>query len=115
MCVNQKPTALSAPAYHDRLFEWIHGQLMDNSIFPPDTDVDFPKNFKATCKRILARMFRVFVHVYVHHFDRLAELEAEAHSNTLFKHYYYFVKEFRLVDEREFEPLKELIANICKD
>ena len=61
------------------------------------------------------RMLRVFVHVYIHHFDRLTELEAEAHSNTLFKHYYYFVKEFQLVDEKEFEPLKELIAKICKD
>ena len=61
------------------------------------------------------RILRVFVHVYIHHFDRLTELEAEAHSNTLFKHYYYFVKEFRLIDEKEFEPLKELIANICKD
>ena len=60
-------------------------------------------------------MLRVFVHVYIHHFDRLTELEAEAHSNTLFKHYYYFVKEFQLVDEKEFEPLKELIAKICKD
>lgn len=58
---------------------------------------------------------RVFVHVYIHHFDRLTEIEAEAHSNTLFKHYYYFVKEFQLVDEKEFEPLKELIAKICKD
>ena len=54
----QKPTALSAPGYHDRLFEWIHGQIVDESIFPPDTDVDFPKNFKATCKKILSRMFR---------------------------------------------------------
>ena len=60
-------------------------------------------------------LLRVFVHVYIHHFDRLTELEAEAHSNTLFKHYYYFVKEFQLVDEKEFEPLKELIAKICKD
>jgi hypothetical protein len=41
-------------------------------------------------------MFRVFVHVYIHHFDRMTALQAEAHGNTLFKHYYYFVKEFNL-------------------
>ena len=63
----------------------------------------------------ITHFLRVFVHVYIHHFDRLTEIEAEAHSNTLFKHYYYFVKEFQLVDEKEFEPLKELIAKICKD
>jgi hypothetical protein len=59
----------------DRLFEWIQGQIFDEAVFPRDTDVDFPRNFKSTCKKILSRMFRVFVHVYIHHFDRLMELE----------------------------------------
>ena len=71
----QKPTAVSAPAYHVLLFEWISDQIHDETIFPRDTDTDFPKNFKKTCQKILARMFRVFVHVYIHHFDRLTELQ----------------------------------------
>ena len=45
----------------------------------------------------------------------MTALKAEAHGNTLFKHYYYFVKEFALVDEKEFEPLQDLIDRICKD
>ncbi len=64
---------------------------------------------------MLSRMFRVFVHVYIHHFDRLTAINAEAHSNTLFKHFYYFVKEFNLVDDKEFGPLVDLIEKICKD
>jgi hypothetical protein len=60
-------------------------------------------------------MFRVFVHVYIHHFDRMTALQAEAHGNTLFKHFYYFVKEFNLLNDKEFEPLRELISRICKD
>lgn len=58
----------------------------------------------------------MFVHVYIHHFDRIKELDhlnAEAHGNTLFRHFYYFVKEFDLVDERELEPLEALIKKIC--
>ena len=101
--------------YHDRLFDWIQEQIFDESLFPRDTDVAFPRTFKSTCKKILSRMFRVFVHVYIHHFDRLTALRAEAHGNTLFKHFYYFVKEFQLVDEKEFAPLVDLIDKICKD
>ena len=29
----------------------------------------------------------------------------EAHVNTCYKHYYYFVSEFSLVDKKELEPL----------
>jgi len=52
------------------LFDWVQGQLHDEALFPADTDTDFPKNFKRVCSKILSRLFRVFVHVYIHHFDR---------------------------------------------
>ena len=109
----QKPTALSAPDYIDHLMEWIQNQIFDEAIFPRDTSVEFPKNFQKTCKKILARMYRVFVHVYIHHFDKITALNAEAHGNALFKHFYYFVNEFNLVDAKEFAPLQELIERIC--
>lgn len=56
-------------------------------------------------KKILSRLFRVFVHVYIHHFDRIAQMGSEAHVNTCYKHFYYFVKEFGLIDTKELEPL----------
>lgn len=65
----------------------------------------FPKNFLQVVKKILSRLFRVFVHVYIHHFDRIAQLGSEAHVNTCYKHFYYFIREFSLVDQRELEPL----------
>ena len=36
-------------------------------------------------------------------------LGLEYHLNTCFKHFIYFVDEFRLVDEKELAPLAELI------
>lgn len=45
----------------------------------------------------------------------LFPFQAEAHGNTLFKHFYYFVKEFQMVDDKEFAPLIDLIDKICKD
>lgn len=56
-------------------------------------------------RKILSRLFRVFVHVYIHHFDRIAHMGSEAHVNTCYKHFYYFVKEFGLIDTKELEPL----------
>lgn len=56
-------------------------------------------------RKILSRLFRVFVHVYIHHFDRIAQMGSEAHVNTCYKHFYYFVKEFGLIDTKELEPL----------
>ena len=65
----------------------------------------------------------MFVHVYIHHFDKLVGIGAvshscsclyfqcyfiisqEAHINTCYKHFYYFVNQFKMVDPKEFEPL----------
>jgi len=33
--------------------------------------------------------------------------------NTCYKHFYYFVKEFGLIDTKELEPLKEMTARMC--
>jgi len=42
-------------------------------------------------------------------------LGEEAHLNTCFKHFYYFITEFSLVDKKELLPLQELIDNLTKD
>lgn len=39
-------------------------------------DVPFPKSFVPLCRKILTRLFRVFVHVYIHHFDRIVSIGA---------------------------------------
>lgn len=78
-------------------------------------DVPFPKTFSTLCKKILTRLFRVFVHVYIHHFDRIVSIGAEAHVNTCYKHFYYFVREFELISVKELEPLVEMTKRICTD
>jgi len=71
--------------------------------------VPFPKAFKATCKNIFKRLFRVYAHIYYNHFEKVVELSAEAHLNTCFKHFIFFVLGFDLVDAKELAPLEELI------
>lgn len=111
----KKPTALPAPKYIEQLMDWTESQINDEAVFPVSTDVPFPRSFVALCRKILARLFRVFVHVYIHHFDRLVSIGAEAHVNTCYKHFYYFVQEFELVSQKELDPLFEMTSQICKD
>lgn len=109
----KKPTALPAPKYIEYLMDWTESQINNENVFPVTTDVPFPKTFIHLCRKILTRLFRVFVHVYIHHFDRIVSIGAEAHVNTCYKHFYYFVQEFDLVSAKELEPLAEMTAHIC--
>ena len=74
--------------------------------------VPFPKNFLSIAKTILKRLFRVYAHIYHQHFSQVIQLREEAHLNTSFKHFIYFIQEFQLVDKRELAPLQELIDKL---
>ncbi|XP_076307459.1 MOB kinase activator 3B-like isoform X2 [Tachypleus tridentatus] len=111
----KKPTPLPATQYISLLMDWVEVQINNDEVFPVTVNVPFPKNFISICKKILTRLFRVFVHVYIHHFESLVAIGAEAHVNTCYKHFYYFVTEFGLVSERELEPLAEMTERICKE
>ena len=54
-------------------------------------------------------MFRVYAHIMYCHFERIVELTFEAHLNSCFKHFAYFVLEFELVKPEELKPLKPLM------
>lgn len=55
-----EPLKLSAPAYVQRLFEWIENQLNDESIFPTELDQPFPSNFKVWPRHCLC--YNIAVH-----------------------------------------------------
>ena len=59
-------------------------------------------------------LLRVYAHMYHMHFQRFIELQAEAHLNTSFKHFIFFVQEFNLIDKKELAPLEELIETFNK-
>lgn len=132
----KKPTALPAPKYIEMLMDWTEAQINDEAVFPVSTDIPFPRSFVTLCRKILTRLFRVFVHVYIHHFDRIVSIGAvsyiahltgnhidefhvflfqEAHVNTCYKHFYYFVQEFELISPKELEPLYEMTSRICNN
>uniref|UniRef100_A0A0M3HMT5 Mob1/phocein family n=1 Tax=Ascaris lumbricoides TaxID=6252 RepID=A0A0M3HMT5_ASCLU len=107
----KKPTRLPAPDYIYLLMDWIEIRINDETIFPSNTAVPFPRDFRQICKKILTRLFRVFVHVYIHHFDRLSQLGAEPHANTLYKHFYFFITEYAMVSSKELDALSFCVAS----
>jgi non-ribosomal peptide synthetase component F len=64
----------------------------------------FPKNFKAILKQIYKRLWRVYAHLYYSHAQEIVNLGIEPHVNTAFKHFYLFIVEFNLVEQKELEP-----------
>lgn len=72
----KKPTPLPARQYISHLMDWIEGQINNQALFPCTSDMPFPKNFASHCSKILARLHRVFVHVYIHHFQNVVAISA---------------------------------------
>lgn len=108
----KKPIKCSAPRYIDYLMNWIQSQIDNESIFPSTIGLAFPKDFLNIAKSILKRLFRVYAHIYYEHFNQVLQLNEEAHLNTSFKHFIYFVIEFNLVEKKELVPLQELIDKL---
>jgi len=66
--------------------------LWDSQLSPPPQGVPFKRNFMSVAKTILKRLFRVYAHIYHQHFDSVMQLQEEAHLNTSFKHFIFFVQ-----------------------
>lgn len=110
---------MPASEYIDHLMTWIENQLNNEKLFPCQIGkkdlcivtlgVSFPENFQSLIKIIFKRLFRVYAHIYHSHFKHVMSLGLESHLNTCFKHFIYFVDEFKLVDSKDLAPLAELI------
>ena len=66
--------------------------------------------------QIFKRLYRVYAHMYCHHYPIVVALGLEPHLNTSFKHYVLFVEEFGLHGgQKEFwGPMGELVENMLK-
>ncbi|KAJ1508989.1 MOB kinase activator 1B [Coelomomyces lativittatus] len=110
----KKPIKVSAPQYINYLTQWIQNQIDDESVFPSVIAVPFPKDFKVVISTIFKRLFRVYAHMYFSHLDKVTNLGEEAHLNTSFKHFMYFVREYDLIEQKEQEPLREVIFRLLE-
>jgi len=105
----KKPTRVSAPVYIDLLLNWVNEQISDPNLFPVEEGAKFPRNFMSRVKDLYKRLFRLYAHLYYSHFEKIASIGAKAHLNTCFKHFVFFILEFKLVDDKGLAPLKNFI------
>ena len=103
---------LSAPAYIDRVFEFVEEKIDSDALFAaPDENVQrFGRQFKV----IFQRLFRVYAHIYHSHFTQFVALEATAHLNTCFKRFVTFTLKFKLLNEIDILPLQQFIAGFIE-
>lgn len=105
----KKATKVPAPVYIDLLLNWVNEQISNPKLFPVDEKAQFPSNFITKVKDIYKRLFRLYAHIYYSHFDKVCSIGAKAHLNTCFKHFVFFVLEFKLVEDKDLAPLKNFI------
>ena len=111
----RRSTRLSAPDYIECLLNWTQAQIDDETLFPTALDASFPPNFVDRIKAMLRRLFRIYAHIYNHHFAQVCALRLEVHLNTSYRHFFLFVSEYQLIDPKEMIPLAEINEAITEE
>jgi len=68
----RKPTKVTAALYCDLLFAWTERQLEDPAKFPKNGE--YGEAFMSSVKHIFKRLFRVYAHLYYHHFEYVCHI-----------------------------------------
>lgn len=125
---------MSAPEYIEHLMAWIQSNIDNEQMFPSrigrlpnypafsatltdfDAGVPFPKAFPSLLRQIFKRLYRVYAHIYCHHYPVVVQLGLEPHLNTSFKHYVLFIDEHNLSSgSKDFwGPLGDLVESMLK-
>ena len=80
----RKPIKVSAPEYVDLLLSWAGAQLDDEALFPTAKDTLFkPKKFLRAVKTIYKRLFRIYAHIFYHHFDAARDTKTKTPDENL--------------------------------
>ncbi|KAJ5780153.1 hypothetical protein N7457_005313 [Penicillium paradoxum] len=131
----KRPTKMSAPEYIEHLMSWVQGNVDNEQMFPsrigmiPSPShglvplltylfvkgVPFPKTFPSLLRQIFKRLYRVYAHIYCHHYPVVVHLGLEPHLNTSFKHYVLFIDEHKLASGKDFwGPLGDLVDSMLR-
>ncbi|KAH7392619.1 Mob1/phocein [Pyrenochaeta sp. MPI-SDFR-AT-0127] len=112
----KKPTKMPAPEYIEHLMAWVQSNVDNEAMFPSRIGVAFPKTFPALIRNMFKRLYRVYAHIYCHHYPVIIELGLEPHLNTSFKHYVLFIDEHGLASgSKDFwGPLGDLVESMLR-
>jgi MOB kinase activator 1 len=106
----KKAVDIPAIEYIRKVLQWVDHSLNDPKLFPSDPESPFPPNCIDMVKEIFKRLFRIYAHLYHHHREDMRNANAEDVMNKSFRHFIFFVQEFKLIPEDQLEPLRDLIV-----
>lgn len=107
-----KPQNLCARDYICKVMEETEETITNEAIFPPDTDVPFPKNFLEIVQKLFRRLFRVYAHIYHHHLDDIKRCQLTENVNRSFRYFIFFSQEFNMIPDEQLAPLESIIAQL---
>lgn len=111
----KRPTKMAAPAYIEQLMGWVQGNIDNEAVLPSRIGVPFPKSFPSLVRQIFKRLYRVYAHIYCHHYPVIRELGLEPHLNTSFKQYVLFIDEHGLASGKDYwGPLGDLVESMLR-
>ena len=113
----KRPTKMPAPEYIEHLMSWVQANIDNEQTFPSRIGVPFPKHFPATSRQLFKRLYRVYAHIYCHHYPVIVHLGLEPHLNTSFKHYVLFIDEHGLdkgAGKDFWGPLGDLVDSMLR-
>src|ERR1700760_1206042 len=73
----KKPTKMPAPEYVEHLMSWVQATVDNETIFPSRFGFPFPKSFRPRLQQIFKRLYRVYAHIYCHHYPIIVALGLE--------------------------------------
>lgn len=94
--------------YVQAVFSWVEDLLENSDVFPESAEDPFPSTFiDGYMRKVYTRLLRVYAIMYSRCVPSFKEIDAVKHLNTSWKHFYYFVSRYDLVDEKEYKALKQ--------
>ncbi|GFN19262.1 hypothetical protein AtubIFM55763_007790 [Aspergillus tubingensis] len=140
--VDGRAAKISAPKFINRVEKWIVSKIHDPVMFPtekvtgvPDTfavneaggpsatsgeewigkSSGFPQTFYKDCQGIMKQMFRCYAHLYhAHWLNPFWHINKHDILNMCFVHFVTVAKYYKLVSDKEMEPMQPLIDLFIK-
>ncbi|KAL4785103.1 Mob1/phocein [Aspergillus varians] len=142
--VDSQAAKISAPKFINRVEKWIVSKIHDPVMFPtedvtsvPDTfalneatggpasnaagedwigkSSGFPRTFYKDCQGIMKQMFRCYAHLYhAHWLNPFWHINKHDILNMCFVHFVTVAKYYKLVSDKEMEPMQPLIDLFIK-
>jgi len=102
----------TAEQYIGYLMEYSKRKFIDNRIFPPTKGSPFGTLWKEMLATISKRLLRVYGHVFFAHLRDLEPLGLSTRFHNAFARYVIFLGSFRLLPEKELEPIQFLVNKV---